>query len=98
MLGTKIRLVVRALVVALVSIPLGFLWSMFGYGYSFPTPGMYFATKFIQFPPSAGLSMLGKVFFVGMAVDSICCFVVIWILLALFRKASHRSTISKIER
>jgi hypothetical protein len=90
MLGTKFGLVVRVLVVALVSVPLGFLWLLSGYQYAFVTPGMYIAAKFIQFPPSEGWSKLGEVFFVGMAVDAICCFVVIWVLLALVRKASHR--------
>jgi hypothetical protein len=55
---------------ALVSIPLGFLLSMFGYGYPFPTPGMYIATRLMKSPPSAEWSIFGENVLVGMAVDA----------------------------
>src|ERR1700693_819025 len=66
--------------VGLISIPLGFLLSLYGYGYGFPTPGTYFSLKLI--PPSAhpeGLGRLGDAFFLGTGIDSSCCYALIWI-------------------
>ena len=60
MLGIKTGLC-RTLVVALVSIPLGFLLSMFGYGYPFPTLGMYVAAR-LKPLPSAEWSIFGRMF------------------------------------
>lgn len=76
------------LLVGVISIPLGFLWSMFGYRYNFATPGMYFAFKLLPPPPddAARWAALGGVFFLGIAIDSLCCFALIWIVHTLFRR------------
>ncbi len=62
------------LLVGVISIPLGFLWSMFGYGYGVPTPGMYLTTTYITHPANQTWSNFDEIVFGGMAIDAVCVF------------------------
>ncbi len=77
--------------VGVISIPLGFLWSMFGYGYGVPTPGMYLTITYIPHPANQTWSNFDEIVFGGMAIDAVCVFLTIWVVYTLFRRRPTQS-------
>lgn len=86
-------LYVMIVVLILAAIPVGWLITLSGFRYGFPTPGVYAAVKLV--PASAsdwgGLGSLGSRAVVSAIVDSICCYLILGTPIAIVAKLRRKT-------
>jgi hypothetical protein len=89
------KTVSRIAVIGLLAMLLAYLLEVFIGHYSttlsFYMPGQYIADRIVPVPPPPKqLSTLGESIFIAFAVDSACCFVLIYCLFAMIGKRGYK--------